>query len=112
MHLAWILVFDQINFEDIRSFFVFVEAMDQIGLTVVYKYLNEVDLPIIPNYFSLKTEDERKDFKFDWLKREASIKKTFYMDVFMGFLVEPNIFNRTQNVMYIRSKKLFGRLPT
>ncbi|KAJ3659201.1 hypothetical protein Zmor_010902 [Zophobas morio] len=76
------------------------ESVDNLGLSVVYKYLKEVDLPTIPSLFT-KTDQELEDFQFDWLKSEATIKKTFAMDVLIGFFVQPNMYNRSENVMYI-----------
>lgn len=84
--------------------------MDQLGLSVIYKYLKLVNLPLIPNYL-VKDEKERKDFKFDWLKCEADLKKTFYMDVFIGFIVQANIYNRSENVLYLGTRGLQCPLP-
>jgi hypothetical protein len=77
---------------------------------MIYKYLQEVDLPSVPSIFT-KTEQEIEDFKFDWLKSETMIKKFFAMDVLIGFFVEANIFNRSENVMYIGVPGLRCPLP-
>ncbi|RZB39536.1 neprilysin-like, partial [Asbolus verrucosus] len=69
-------------------------------MDLVYKYLQEVGLPQIPSLLT-KTDEEIADFKFDWLKADAVIKKTFAMDVLIGFGVDANIYNRSENVMYI-----------
>lgn len=76
------------------------DALDDLGLSVLYKHLEAVDLPLVPSLLT-KTEDEIASFKFDWLKSDAVIKKAFAMDVLIGFAVEANIFNRSENVMYI-----------
>ncbi|CAH0560910.1 unnamed protein product [Brassicogethes aeneus] len=63
-----------------------VGALNNLGLLIVYKYLNVSGLPVIPAFLN-KTEDEQQQFKFDWLNVEAGLKKTFAMDVFFGFVV-------------------------
>lgn len=74
----------------------------------MYKYLVRAKLPIIPNYFNI-TEDAKSNFSFDWMKTETLIKQIFMMDVFIGATVDSNIFNGTENVIYVG--KIFQKTP-
>lgn len=81
-----------------------------MGFSVLYKYLAEAQLPQIPSLFT-KSEAEIMDFQFDWLKMDATIKKLFSMDVFIGFAVDSNNFNKSENVMYIGVPGNYCPLP-
>lgn len=74
----------------------------------MYKYLTYAKLPIVPNYFVL-TEDQKSNFSFDWMQTETVIKRIFMMDVFVGALVDNNIFNGSENVIYVG--KIFQTTP-
>ncbi|XP_044254870.1 endothelin-converting enzyme homolog isoform X2 [Tribolium madens] len=87
------------------------ESLDDLGLSVIYKYLKEADLPSVPSLVT-KTDEEIAEFQFDWLKSDAVIKKTFAMDVLIGFVVDSNIFNQSENVMYIGVPGLRCPLPS
>lgn len=79
---------------------MFSASVNELGLTSTYKYLKKVKLPIVPNYFTL-TDDQKLSFSFDWMKTETLIKQNFMMDVFIGAVVDNNIFNGTENVIYV-----------
>lgn len=66
----------------------------------MYKYLKRVKLPIIPNHFTM-TNEQRSSFSFDWMETETLIKQIFMMDIFIGATVDNNIFNGTENVIYM-----------
>ncbi|VEN34128.1 unnamed protein product, partial [Callosobruchus maculatus] len=76
------------------------DTADQLGLTTMYPYLKRSNLPLVPNYITLGGQ-ERDDYTFDWLKTETRIKQIFMMDVFIGIEVGANIYNGTENVIYI-----------
>lgn len=75
------------------------------------RYLNETGLPIIPSIFT-KTEEEQQQLKFDWLKVEAQLKKTYGMDVFFGFQVSANLYNISENVIYLGTPGAKSPLPS
>lgn len=75
------------------------DEIDSLGLTPLYEYIKMVNLPVIPNFFN-KTLDV-KTFQFDWAKVEAKMKIVLAMDSFIGFTVQPNIFRRNENVIYL-----------
>ncbi|XP_045479994.1 neprilysin-like isoform X2 [Harmonia axyridis] len=80
------------------------ETTDELGFNVVYKYLEKVGLPKIPTLFSATlSDDEKMNYKTDWLKMEVAIKKVFRKDVYFGFAVDVNNYNVSENVMYIGS---------
>ncbi|KAG5890093.1 hypothetical protein JTB14_003656 [Gonioctena quinquepunctata] len=74
-------------------------ALEDLGLTSLYQYLQRVKLPVIPSYIS-NTEEEKASFSFDWMKSETRIKQVFMMDLFFGAVVDANIFNGSENVIY------------
>lgn len=77
---------------------------------MLYKYVEEAGLPLIPSLFT-KTNDELLNFKFDWLKADAIIKKMLAMDVLIGLFVDANIYNRSENIMYFGVPGLSCPLP-
>ncbi|CAH1159649.1 unnamed protein product [Phaedon cochleariae] len=77
-----------------------VDAIDDLGMTPMYQYLKRVNLPLLPSYIT-KTEAEKANFIFDWMKSETRIKQIFMMDIFIGAAVDANIFNGSENVIYI-----------
>ncbi|XP_060530222.1 endothelin-converting enzyme homolog [Cylas formicarius] len=72
------------------------DALDVLGISVMFKYLKMVGLSLVPSVFAPDLGSN-----FSWVKTEASIKQVFAMDVFIGFTVQPNIFKREQNVIYL-----------
>lgn len=72
-----------------------LESADALGLQPLYHYLSSIDLPIVPTFF------DSRDDKFDWMRSEVLLKTVLAMDVFIGFTVQPNIFKRDQNVIYV-----------
>ncbi|KAK5643359.1 hypothetical protein RI129_007204 [Pyrocoelia pectoralis] len=73
-------------------------TLDKLGYNGIIKYLHEVKLPVMPNFFN---KTAHADFKFDWIKVEVALKKTFAMDNFIGLLVDADIYNRSRNVIYM-----------
>lgn len=74
----------------------------------MHKYLKEAGLPLVPNY--LKT-DKVDNQQFDWISADVQMKKLFDMDLFIGFVVDMNIYNTSTNVMYIGSPSASSPLP-
>lgn len=110
IRLAWIPV--SRNFWTIRFFYgqtVILETLDDLGVTVLVNYLKKVNLPVIPTYFS---ESPDADFKFDWIKTEVELKKTFATDTFIGLLVDADIYNRSNNVIYMGTPDSNSPLPS
>ncbi|XP_044749449.1 neprilysin-like isoform X2 [Coccinella septempunctata] len=79
------------------------ESTDQLGFTVIFDYLEKVGLPKIPTLLSSLPDDEKSNYKTDWLKLEVAVKKIFRKDVYFGFIVDVNTYNVSANVMYIGS---------
>ncbi|CAH1963551.1 unnamed protein product [Acanthoscelides obtectus] len=76
------------------------ETADELGLTPIYPYLKKSNLPLIPNYITL-SQEERDAYVFDWVQSETNIKRIFMMDVFIGVDVGANVYNGTENVIYV-----------
>ncbi|XP_074037562.1 endothelin-converting enzyme homolog isoform X2 [Leptinotarsa decemlineata] len=76
-----------------------VGSLDELGLTSMYQYLQRANLPIVPNYLT-KTDEDKATFTFDWMKSETRIKQIFMMDVLFGAIVDANIYNGSENVIY------------
>lgn len=74
------------------------------------KYLQKVDLPLVPRYFTLSQEDQNK-FEFDWMKADVKVKKVFAKDLFLEFAVDSDVFNRSLNVMYLGKSRNSSPLP-
>ncbi|CAG9861144.1 unnamed protein product [Phyllotreta striolata] len=74
------------------------ETIDNLGLTTIYPYLGKLNLPIVP---SLLNASNSSAVKFDWLRTDALAKQYLLMDLFIGATVGPNIFNGSQNVLYV-----------
>ncbi|XP_066245414.1 neprilysin isoform X2 [Euwallacea similis] len=75
---------------------VIKEYTEALGLTPLYDYLAMINLPIVPSFIN-----QSENTQFNWVKAEISMKIVLAMDVFIGFTVQPNIFKRDQNVMYL-----------
>lgn len=72
------------------------------------KYLKRAKLPVVPSLFTV-SDTERDSFTFNWMKTETLIKQIFMMDVFIGFAVDANIYNGSENVIYVG--QLYQRCP-
>lgn len=83
------------------------DALDRLGYSVIIKYLKEVDLPVIPNFFN----ESKSTFTFDWIKTEVALKKTFAMDTLIGLLVDADIYNRSNSVIYMGTPGTACPLP-
>lgn len=57
------------------------------------------NLPVVPNFFNKSLNQQ--NFQFDWAKTEVSLKLVLAMDIFIGFTVQPNIYKRNENVIYL-----------
>lgn len=64
------------------------------------KYLKRAKLPVVPSIFTIPST-QRETFAFNWMKSETLIKQIFMMDVFIGFVVDANIYNGSENVIYM-----------
>ncbi|XP_066145515.1 endothelin-converting enzyme homolog [Euwallacea fornicatus] len=72
------------------------EYTEAVGLMALYDYLAMVNLPIVPSFINRSNNTQ-----FNWVKTEVSMKMVLAMDLFIGFTVQPNIFKRDQNVIYL-----------
>lgn len=72
--------------------------MTKLEYKVLFKYLQEYNLPKIPMMIN---DPLSENFKFDWIKSVVRIKKSYGVDKFIGY----DIFNDPKN----RSVK-FGAL--
>lgn len=79
-----------------------------MGYTVILKYLKEVNLPLVPNFFN---KSLNKDFKFNWVKSEVAIKKILAMDVFLHLTIDSNIYETNKNAIYMGSPTNESPLP-
>lgn len=68
-----------------------------------------VNLSMVPHLLDVKKRDD--SFSFDWLKTEVVIKKMFYMDIFIGFTVDSNMYERSNYSMYIGTPGNMCPLP-
>lgn len=75
------------------------DSIDKTGYKTLYKYLKKVNISAVPHFLDVNKRNE--SFSFNWLKTEVAIKKTFYMDVFIGFTVDSNMYERSNYSMYI-----------
>lgn len=89
--------------------FWILDAKDKLGYTAIYKYLKQVKLPIVPNFFNKSLTN---DFKFDWLSTEVLINKIFGMDTFLHLVVDASIYQRNSNVIYMGMPAAGSPLPT
>ncbi|XP_017772968.1 PREDICTED: neprilysin-11 [Nicrophorus vespilloides] len=87
-----------------------VESINNLGYSVIYKYLKEVGLPEIPSYFSGKSVDD--DIDFDWIEVSVKLKQIFAMNLFIQFDIDADIYNRSNNVLYIGSGISSAPLPS
>ncbi|KAJ8915864.1 hypothetical protein NQ315_015475 [Exocentrus adspersus] len=85
-----------------------IDPLDRLGLTAMYKYITRAKLPVVPSLFTL-ADTEKDTFSFDWVKSETLIKQIFMMDVFIGFVIDANIYNGSENVIYIG--QLYQKCP-
>lgn len=93
---------------DIHIINTFSDALDQLGLGSINKYLRRARLPVVPSIFTVPAA-ERATFTFNWMKSETLIKQSFMMDVFIGFVVDANIYNGSENVIYVG--QLYQKCP-
>ncbi|KAK9728009.1 Peptidase family M13 [Popillia japonica] len=88
-----------------------VDSINNLGYSIILKYLQKVDLPLVPRYFTLSQEDQNK-FEFDWMKADVKVKKVFAKDLFLEFAVDSDVFNRSLNVMYLGKSRNSSPLPS
>ncbi|KAF5282082.1 hypothetical protein FQA39_LY00607 [Lamprigera yunnana] len=86
-----------------------IEKLNELGYEGIKKYLQEVNLPIMPSIFN---NTKHTNFTFDVIAVEVALKKTFAMDTFIGFLVDADIFNRSRNVIYMGTPEDQCPLPS
>lgn len=87
-----------------------LDTINKLGYSVILKYLQQVDLPLVPRYFTLNQHDQEK-FEFDWVKADVNVKKVFAKDLFLEFTVDLDVFNRSINVMYLGRSRNLSPLP-
>lgn len=75
-----------------------IEARDKKGYSSALKYLKQANLSTVPQF--LKTT-KSAGFTFDWLRADVAIKKVFYMDVFVGVTVDSNVYDTSNNSIYL-----------
>lgn len=68
-------------------------------------------MPLIPHMLDVKNGGNEARYVFDWIKAEAVIKKVFYMDIFIGFTVDANMFDRSNFSMYVGTPAATCPLP-
>uniref|UniRef100_A0AAR5PYJ0 Endothelin-converting enzyme 1 n=2 Tax=Dendroctonus ponderosae TaxID=77166 RepID=A0AAR5PYJ0_DENPD len=73
------------------------DALDHLGLNPLYDVLSLTNLPLVPSFFNQTPSSGQ----FDWIKSEILLKLVLAMDVFIGFTVQPNLYRRNENVMYM-----------
>ncbi|XP_022902040.2 neprilysin [Onthophagus taurus] len=88
-----------------------LESINKLGYSVIFKYLKLIELPSVPKIFNA-TEQEVDSYQFDWIKADVNSKKMFATDLFVQFLVDADIFNRSQNVMFLGSSRATSPLPS
>ncbi|XP_072385785.1 endothelin-converting enzyme 1 isoform X1 [Diabrotica undecimpunctata] len=86
-----------------------VDTLDELETTTIYPILEKLNLPTIPTYL---TDPNDKNFVFDWPRTETLIKNYLLMDVFMGVDVASNVFNGSENVLYVGQLSKTSPLPS
>lgn len=82
--------------------------MNKAGLEVVTDYLAEFHLPRFPTILNVS---DNSNYKFDWVKSVATIKKLFEADLIVGFDVFPDPVNRSINRIAIGAPESGSMLP-
>lgn len=85
------------------------DTLKRLGFSVMFKYLKQAELPMVPRFF--EKPSDTSGFHFDWMQADVNLKRLLDMDLFVGFLVDANIYNRTMNVMYIGRPSASSPLP-
>lgn len=75
-----------------------LEATDRKGYGSALKYLRQANLSVVPQFLNASKSG---GFRFDWLRAEAAVKKVFYMDVFIGVTVDSNVYDTSNNSLYL-----------
>ncbi|CAH1103990.1 unnamed protein product [Psylliodes chrysocephalus] len=86
-----------------------VDTIDDLGIATMYPFLVKMNLPIIPNFMTAK---DKSKIQFNWMLTDALAKQILLMDIFIGVAVGPNIFNGSQNVLYIGQIYQTSPLPS
>lgn len=86
--------------------------MDELGLQPVSDYLSIFQLPSYPSILN-EAVGKITDFqrKFDWVTTIAIIKRTFGIDILVGFDVFPDPQNRTSNRLVLGTPETETVLP-
>ncbi|KAF2902883.1 hypothetical protein ILUMI_03304 [Ignelater luminosus] len=85
------------------------DTLDSLGYTDLFKYLKKLHLPTLPRFFNSNTS--KNSSSFDWIKREVAMRTTLGAGVFVDLLVGPNIYNTTENVIYMGFPNSNSLLP-
>lgn len=75
-----------------------LEARDKKGYSSALKYLRAANFSTVPQIFNTTKSGS---FTFDWLRADVTIKKFFYMDVFIGVTVDSNVYDNSNNSFYL-----------
>ncbi|CAH1115507.1 unnamed protein product [Psylliodes chrysocephalus] len=79
-----------------------------MGIAVIYPYLEKMNLPIVPSFM---TTGNKSDVKFNWMLTDTLAKQILQMDIFIGYVIGPNMFNSSQNVLSVGNTLRKSPLP-
>lgn len=82
-----------------------------MGYAPIFKYLNLVGLPAIPAFMNMTEDVDFKNYKYDWIKTEAAMTRLLDLQLFIGFTVEANVFNTSQNCILMGVPSMGSPLP-
>lgn len=77
---------------------IILEDIDRKGYSSALKYLRAANLSTMPQFFN---STKSSSFTFDWLRADVTIKKLFYMDIFVGVAVDSNVYDNSNNSFYL-----------
>lgn len=70
-----------------------------------------VGLPAIPAFMNMTEDVDIRNYTFDWIKTEALMTRVLDLQLFIGFTVEPNVFNTSKNCMVMGVPSMDSPLP-
>ena len=82
-------------------------VLDEIGYDPIIETLQNLSLPIIPSFFT----NESSLTDFDWVTMDVRTRKTLGLNVFMSVSIEPNVFNISENRLYLEPPSRQSLIP-
>lgn len=80
-------------------------ARDELGMNVMYKYIKDIALPVIPGFFS------GGDTRVNWTETVGKIRRTLNLDLLLCVNVELDAYDVTKNMIFIAPPQYLSPLP-